>query len=328
MLFRSGNIIVGGDISGVSALSLNAGYGYNSTGNLSILASGGPRSVMANTYDLRAGHDVTIASGAVANETVTVGQNGSSGHNYLYAGNNIQVMATGAAALVAHNASGWTQTLNAGHDIRITGGSGGVVGATAIVDSAGFQTLTAGNLLLVQGGATDGGSAALTATQSQNGGTLANISVIGGGDNASARISGSSQSLTSIAGTVTVQGGSGTAAFAEIVANSSSQSIGSTSTGTDLVLVQGGTGSGTYASIRAGTSQTIQSSGDIRVLGSSGTGSNAELLAGTTQTIGNQSTYFNDPTAAILVQAGSGGTAPLKAASEQTVQTLDVDERL
>ncbi|MBP9928329.1 MAG: filamentous hemagglutinin N-terminal domain-containing protein [Rhodoferax sp.] len=318
----NGNIIVGGDISGVSALALNAGYGYNSTGNLSIVASGGARSVIANTYDLRAGNDLTIASGAGSNETVTVGQTGSSGHNYLYAGHDINVTANGGTALVSHNASGWTQVIDAGHDIRITGGSAGVAGATAIVDSVGLQSLTAGNLLLVQGGATDGGSAALTAVQSQNGSTLSNISVIGGGNNASARISGSTQSLTNISGTVTVQGGSGTDAFAEIVATGS-QSIGSTSVATDLVLVQGGAGSGTYASIRAGSSQNIQSSGDIRVLGNAGAGSNAELLAGTSQTIGNQSTYFNDPTAAILVQAGSGGTAQIKAGSGQTIQAGD-----
>jgi len=122
---------------------------------------------------------------------------------------------------------------------------------------------------------------------------------------------------------VSVLGGAGADAFAEIVSSTSSQSLGTTSSVTDLVLVQGGTGSNSYASVRATTSQNIQSSGDIRVLGGSGVGSNAELQAGTSQIVGNTSVpffSFNDPTNAILVQAGSGGTARILAGGNQTVR--------
>ena len=65
--------------------------------------------------------------------------------------------------------------------------------------------------------------------------TLGRVDLLltGGGNNASARlVAGSSQSMTSIATTLSVQGGSGADAFAEIVAGTS-QSLGR-STGSHL----------------------------------------------------------------------------------------------
>lgn len=318
-----GDLMVAGDISNVAELRLNAGYGINGTGNLLIQANGGPRTVSADSYDLRAGQDVVIAAGALAGEDVTVTQASNAGYNYVFAGRDITVAGNGGTALLEHNAAGWTQTLSAGRDLRVTGGSAGIVGASALVTATGFQTLTAGNLLLVQAGSSDGGSASVLATQSQNSGTTANISVLGGGDNAFARLSGQSQSFTNVSGTVLVQGGSGSGALAEFLASGGSQSVGSTSVGTDLIQVQGGTGAGALASLRASTSQSVQSSGDIRVIGGAGAGADAELRAGSSQTVGNTSTYFNDPTAAILVQAGAGGKAQILAGSTQTVMAGD-----
>ncbi len=289
-----GNIVLGGDITNVTALGLNAGYSTGSGGNLVIQASGGPRTVSASSYDLRAGQDVLIGAGALAGEDVSIAQVGTSGHDYVYAQRDIVVAANGGSATLAHNAAGWTQTLNAGRDILIDGGSAGIANAVATVSSSGNQSLAAGRDLAVRGGSADQASAQLAAVQNQ--------------------------SMTQIGGTALVQGGSGLAAFAEIVSSSSSQSLGASySTTTDLIQVQGGSGNGAYASVRAATSQNIQGSGDIRVLGGSGAGANAEIMAGSSQNLGSTSTYFNDPTAAILVQAGAGGTARIRAGGSQSI---------
>ncbi len=325
-----GNIVVGGDIGNITALTLYAGFGFNSTGDLRIQAGGGPRSIVANTYDLRAGQDVVIAAGAAAGESVAVAQAGAFGSSTVSAGRDILVSANAGSASVQHITPFATQVLNAGRDIRVVGGSAGVVGALANIGSTGNQFLSAGNLLLVQGGATDGTAATVQASRSQTSGAVGNVSVLGGGDNAAALLqAGTSQTVISLAGNVIVQGGSGASASAAIQSISGSQSIGTTvfGTATDLVLVQGGTGNAATASIRSGTVQTVQSSGDIRVLGGSGTGALAEIFGGTSQTVGSTTTFSGnisfDPTASILVQAGSGGTAGIRANNAQTIRASE-----
>jgi len=292
-----GNIVVGGDIGNVTALALNAGYNLSS-GNLVIQASGGPRTISANTYDLRAGQDVLISAGATAGENVSIMQTAASGHNYVYAGRDIVLAANGGSATLMHNALNWTQFLNASRDVVIDGGSAGVANAAASVTSAGVQNITADRNLAVRGGSANQASARIDAVQSQT--------------------------INQVGGSVMVSGGSGQDAFAQIVSSTSSQSVGnSNSNTTDMVSVQGGSGTGAYALIRAATSQTVQSSGDIRVVGGSATGTDAELIAGSSQTVGSTSTFFNDPTAAILVQGGAGGKARIMAGSTQTVSAGD-----
>jgi filamentous hemagglutinin family protein len=325
-----GNIMVGGDVGNVTSLALNAGSGFNSTGDLRIAASTGPRSLVSSSYDLRAGQDVLITAGATAPDTVSISQTGTFVNNTVIAGRDILLTANGGTAALSQGVSTFTQTVSAGRDLRVTGGSAsGVSGATAAITSVGSQSLRADESLVIQGGASDGATARITATQGQTLSNANNVMLIGGGNNASAKLSaGTSQSMTPIAGTLSVQGGTGSDAFAEIVAGTS-QNLGRSTSSlfTDLVQVQGGTGTGTYASMRAGTSQNIQSSGDIRVLGNSATGSNAEIMAGTSQTIGSTAlptfNSFNDPTAEILVQAGSGGTARILAAGTQTVRASE-----
>jgi len=296
-----GNIVVGGDIGNVTALALNAGYNLGG-GNLLIQASAGPRTISASSYDLRAGQDVLIGAGALSVDSVLITQSAASGHNNVFAGRDIVLAANGGSATLMHNAAGWTQTLNAGRDILIDGGSVGIANAVASVTSAGFQNITAGRDFAVRGGSANQASASVTAVQSQT--------------------------MSQIGGSVMVTGGSGQDAFAEIVSSTSSQSLGNTSsTTTDLLSVQGGGGTGAYASVRAASFQTILSSGDIRVIGGSAAGTDAELLAGTSQTVGSTATptffSFNDPTAAILVEGGAGGKAQIKAGSTQTVRAGD-----
>ncbi len=325
-----GNIVVGGDIGNITTLTLDAGSGFNAVADLRIQASGGPRTIIANTYDLRAGQDIVIAAGATAGESVSVAQAGAFGNSTLSAGRDILVSANAGSASVQHITPFATQVLNAGRDIRVVGGSAGVLGALANIGSTGSQSLSAGNLLLVQGGATDGAAASVQASQSQNSGAVGNVSVLGGGSGAAALLqAGTSQTVTSLAGNVIVQGGSGASASAAIQSISGSQSIGTTvfGTATDLVLVQGGTGNAATASIRSGAAQTVQSSGDIRVLGGSGVGALAEIFGGTSQSVGSTTTFSGntsfDPTANILVQAGSGGTAGIRANNAQTIRASE-----
>lgn len=335
-----GSIFVASNISNVNALTLDAGYNLNSTTDLVIQASGGARAVSANTYNLRAGRDVLITAGSAAGENVSVAQLGTTGYNYIYAGRDIEVTADGGSALVSHAATGWTQYLNAGHDLHVTGGSVGITGASAAITASGIQSIAVGNDLVIQAGSADGAAARIEATQSQSGSGIHHLSVLGGGNNASALLkAGTSQSISQIAGAITVQGGTGADAFAEISTATSSQSLGTTSssggTATDSVAVLGGSGDRAFARISAGGSQGIYAakdrtntaaSGNITVTGGSGIDATAELTAGSSQTLGSQSDYCNnsgcvDPTKNILVQGGlgSGALALIRASGSQSI---------
>jgi filamentous hemagglutinin family protein len=318
-----GSIFLASDISNVNALTLNAGYNLNSTADLVIQAGvEDPRSVSANTYNLRAGRDLLITAGSAAGENVSVTQLGTSSHNYLYAGRDIKVTGDGGSVLVSQAATGWTQYINAGHDLRVTGGSAGTTGASAAITASGHQSISLGNDLLIQAGSADGALAKIEASQSQSGSGINNLSVLGGGNNASASLAGSSQSFSNVYGTVRVEGGSGTSSGARIEATAGSQDIGSYYYSTvDQVLVQGGTGTNATAAIRASSTQNVHSDGDIKVLGGSAAGANAEILsAASSQTIGSSYTYYSIATRDILVQAGSGGTARIKAGGSQNIQ--------
>ncbi len=334
-----GSIFVASNISNVNALTLNAGYNRNTTTDLVIRASGGARTVSANTVDLRAGRDLLITAGSASGENVSVAQLGTTSHSYLYAGRDVKVTADGGSALVSHAATGWTQYLNAGHDLRVTGGSAGITGASAAITTAGNQSIALGNDLILQAGSADGALAKVEAIQSQSGSGIHDLSVLGGGINATALLkAGSSQSFTQISGAVLVQGGTGADASAEIAATSS-QSIGTTTSSggsaTDSVAVLGGSGDRSFARMSAGGSQSIYAakdrtnsaaSGNITVAGGSGAGATAEITAGSSQTLGSQSDYCYyygcyDPTKNILVQGGlgSGALASIRAAGSQSI---------
>ncbi len=349
-----GGIRVASDILNVTNLTLNAAYNQAATADLSIQASGGPRTIAATGQVLlQAGRDVLVVADNVVAASVTVQGNTTylqanrnveitagtavganalvqGAYNQVNAGNDLKVTGNGGSALInATSTSG--QNFQASHDVLVTGGSAGIAGATAGMTSAGAQSLTIGNNLMLQGGASDGATAKLQAVFSQSFSQGANnITVAGGaGLGASASITGTSQSIPSPTGNVTVQGGTGTNAFAEIVATTSSQNIGNQCINfncpplTDQIAVLGGAGVGAYASLRAVGSQTLRTVGDVRVIGGSGLGANAEILstgAGQSQRIGENSTSSNVPTQNILVQAGLGGTARIQATGSQTLE--------
>ena len=320
-----GNIKVGSDISNVTSLTLNAGNGFNSTGDLVIRASGGPRSVVADSMDLRAGRDLVIAAGSVAGENVSVAV-GSTNYGYVYAGHDLLVTADGGSALLSYAAPFYTMYMDAGHDIRVTGGSAGVVGATAAITAVGYQQMRATNDLVVQGGSSDVASAKVTAGRDQGTNGINNLTVRGGGKDATAQLTaGGSQNFANVFGTATVEGGSGSASSARIEALAGTQDIGGNSYyyyhNADQVVVQGGTGIGASAAIRAASSQQIYSTGDIKVLGGSVSGTDAEILSfAGSQNVGSTYRYYSPATRDIVVQAGVGGTAKITANGSQNIQ--------
>lgn len=315
-----GDIRIGGDIS-VNSLYLNA---QDATADLIIGASGGPRSITAPYQsDLRAGRDILITAGSATGEDISV----QTGYSNVFAGRDIKVLGDGGSALLAMT-NNTSQTLSAGRDIRIVGGSQGITGASAAVTSLGGQQLYARQSdgtgsLLIQGGLSNGASASAQSAYSQT--VVANnVSVLGGaGSGASAGMTNAGLNMVNTYGGLTVQGGSGANAFAEI-SSTGSQSIGNQNTyyynPTDFILVQGGTNTGAYASIRATGYQSLSAIGDISVIGGSGSGADAEIYSSASgQSIGSTGAYWTTATQNILVQAGSGGTARVQAASSQSI---------
>ena len=319
----NGNLVVTGDIDHIGALRLDAGRDYNSTADLVIQASGGPRLVTANsTLELRAGRDVKIAAGAASGQDVSVIATGTNSDMRIEAGRDILVSGDGGAAIVSHAAAGYTMTVDARHDVRVTGGA--TNGASASVTGMGYQSLRADHELRVAAGAGDAASAAIDVAQTQYSSTIGFITVQAGGDNATASLSGGTQSFGSVYGTVSVLGGSGTGASARIEATTGNQDFGNSIYGqvTD-VLVQGGSGLNATAGMRAAGSQTLYNMGNIQVLGGAGVGANAEIASASgNQSVGRTYTYYQPVTTQdILVQGGAGGSARIHEASGS--QTID-----
>lgn len=315
-----GNIRVGGDIA-VHSLTLEAD---GAAADLLISGSGGGRSISAPySLSFSAGRDVILSAGSVAGDNVTV----SGGYTNIFAGRDIKVVADGGSALLAMTNT-TSQTLHAGRDIQILGGSQGIAAASAAISSLGSQQLyarqsDATGSLLIQGGTADGASASAQAASSQTV-VARDVGVIGGaGTGASATLASDDLNMVNVAGGVNVQGGAGSNAFA-VVDSGGYQSIGNQNSyyydPTDFILVQGGSGAGSYAAIRGGGGQNLQTVGDVNVLGGSAAGSDAEIYAaGGSQSIGSTYGYWTAATQNIRVEAGLGGTARIQAAGSQSI---------
>lgn len=327
---RDGNIKVLGDISNVSNLTLDAGYGLSS-GNLIIQAPSGVARALTASGDLtlKAGNDVRIAAGAALTDTVQVQ---SANNMSVLAGHDILITADGGSALLKQTSANYyyyTQTVQAGNDIRILGGSpSGLAGASAsIVGQGYYQSVTAGHDLTVLAGsgtgAASGAFASLQSSGSQNiavthdlliqGGAASgayasvldsgsqtvsanNLSVLGAGAGAYAALTGGSQNAATLHGNVLVMGGAGAGAYAEVVASSSSQTLGyqvaSDNNFTKSLTIQGGDGVGAYASVRAAAGQEIHSIGAITVQAGSQANTRAEIVSASgNQNIGGTASY-------------------------------------
>lgn len=260
---------------------------------------------------------------------------------------------TGADAFAQISATSSNQTLgttsssggSATDSVAVLGGSGDR--AFARISAGGSQSIYAakdrtntaasGNITVMGGSGIDA-TAELTAGSSQTVGSqddycyyygcvdpTKNILVQGGiGSGALASVRATGFQSIYAGGTISVLGNSGAGALAEVRSTAGGQSIGSTETSsndaTDSILVQAG--SGGIARIQSQGNQTLMTGGDLSVIGGTAANMTAaiESLAGS-QTIGDTYLYSNDPSGAILVQAGSasGSAAWIKAATGQTI---------
>lgn len=312
----NGSIKVAGNIN-VNSLTLHA---QDANADLKIMAEGGvARTVVATgSANLQAGRDILISAGTSSVENVLVQSSSAN----ITAGRDLSVLGDGSNALVDGTS---TQNLLAGRNLRIAGGA--QAGASATVNTLGSQNLRARQSditgsLVIEGGKGNNAKALAQAGSSQTV-NAQDLSVLGGsGTGASAELVGRGQSFGNVYGGLTIRGGTADSAFADI-RSTGSQTLGNQnqwfSDPTDFVLIQGGTHLGTYARAIADGSQGIWTHGDVQVLGGSGDGALAEIQSRGTQNIGSTSTWYSGPTQNILVQGGSAGNARVIAQGSQTI---------
>lgn len=311
------NLAVNTFASGSGAISIVS----PNHGGLSIARSGGElvlgalAPTTAGSFTLVARDGNLRVNGDLGNLTgLTL--NAGSGYNSTA---DLVIAASGGARTIANSGN---LDFRAGRDITLSAGS--ATGESISVVTGGTQYFSAGGDFLLSAGS-GGNSFALAQAGSSQTLYANHFSVLGGGTGAYAEMTGNSQSFTGIHGNATIRGGAGTGAYAK-VASSGSQNFGSQYTygndPTDNITVEGGTGGGAYASLSATSTQAIYGGGDISVLGGAGSGAYAEIIGGGSQTIGSTYSYYNDPTANILVQGGnaSNASARISAQSTQSIQ--------
>ncbi|TFZ03339.1 filamentous hemagglutinin N-terminal domain-containing protein [Ramlibacter rhizophilus] len=287
-----GGIQVDSDLTGLSSLALAAG-----DGDLTIAASAGPRVVAASgSVALSASGNLSLSSGGVGDTL----QLTSGGQLQLSAGGNLSILAGDASVLVSGgNVGGYFQSITAGGDLTVRGGTGTGASAHVLTGSGGSQQLTAGGAITIAGGSGLGSAALVESSFTDQSVQASSLRIEGGsGVNASASLrhvpgGGGTQTLT-LSGDLVVQGGNavnqGSGASAQLlgqtqnlanigggvlVAGGSAQdntaaitALGSQSLGqywgneTDYIRVQGGTGQGAFARIAATGSQTLHAGHD------------------------------------------------------------------
>ena len=265
------NILVQGGVGDGAFASVKAvgSQTVKGSGNISVVGSSG---IGANAEILSTG----------------AGQSQDIGDNSISSASPTQsILVQAGSGGTARIQAGGQQTLRAGVDISVLGGSG--VNMTASIESTGgFQTIgnalnsnnsrDAGDNIVVSGGSANGAAAWIKAATGQTIDTGKNIIVVGNAPGA----------------------------YAEIVTTAGSQSIGNLNSTfsfdqTDLIALQGGNGANAGARIASGGNQTIRSSNGISIVGGAGDGSGAMLLSAANQNI------FT--TTALNIVGGSG-TAP------------------
>jgi filamentous hemagglutinin family protein len=240
-------------------------------------------------------------------------------------GANADLLIKGTVALTASSSQALFSTGNI--NVSADAGGGGIVTLTAPTQQ--FTTTGGTSKMEFLGGAAAGEKVIVTATTQQRvDATSSSIDAFklkgGSGSDASVTFTHSGtgiQDFQMLAGTVTVEGGSGQNAFAKIEETGSNlqricrfvifqgcvpvgglqilggsgigaygqiTSVGSQDVGVSgATIVRAGTGDGAYALLQAGTTQTIFGSGDLTVEGKGGAGATAkaEILASGTQNL-------------------------------------------
>ncbi len=265
------NILVQGGTGAGSFASVKAvgSQTIKGAGNISVLGNSG---VGANAEILSTG----------------AGQSQDIGDNVTSSASSTQsiLVQAGLGGIARIQASG-QQTLRAGVDVSVLGGTGANMTAS-IESTGGFQTIgnalnsnnsrNAGDNIVVRGGSASGAAAWIKAATGQTLDTGKNITVTG----------------------------DAVGAYAEIVTTAGSQTIGNLNSifsfdQTDVIALQGGNGANAGARIVSGGNQTIRSSNGIALGGGAGDGSGAMLLSAASQNILTTTT---------LGLVGGSGSAP------------------
>jgi filamentous hemagglutinin family protein len=340
---RDVNIAAGAAAAESVSVQSNANMIVTAGRDIKILAQGGSallkQSATYNSLNLTAGRDVTITGGGLAsNASASVLSVG--GYETINATGNVLVQGGAATGAYATVQAGQSQTLYA-NNLSVLGGGDGAY-ASMQGSSQSFEHIYGD--ALVQGGTGSGAYAEVVSTSASQGfgnqstyyyyNVTDSMRILGGagsGAYASVRAAGT-QEVHSV-GDIQVKAGSGANANAEIKAGSS-QNVGGTynyyynytNTPTVNVLVQAS--SGGTARILANGNQSVQGGGAISVLGGDAAGMTASIeTTNGSQTVGTSSNNYYVPTAGIVVQAGNGGAAWIKASGSQTLMTggnLDV----
>lgn len=306
------SITTGASGSGLISIANNptyAGFSLTRVGGTELLL--GPIASAASDFrlyatdgDIRVGGDISVntlylnAQGTT-NDLIIAASGGSRTvtapyQSDLRAGRDVLV---GAGALSGENVSVQTGYSNvyAGRDIKVLADGGS---ALLAVTGATTQTLSAGRDIRIIGGSQGiaGATAAVTT---------------GGAQNLYARQSDGSGSLL-------IQGGSADGASA------SAQSGYSQTVVANHVSVLGGSGNAASAAMTDGGLNMVNTYGGVTVQAGSGANAFAEINTTGSQSIGNQNSYYYNPTDFILVQGGTntGAYASIRATSSQSVYAI------
>lgn len=298
------NLYITTRASGSGSISIvnNPNYaGFSLTRGTAELVLGPVTPASAGSFHLTASDGSIRVNGDISVVDLRLDTNSSTG--------DVLIAASGGPRSVVASGSLF---LDAGRDVKILAGA--AVGENVLVQGA-YQSSNIGRDLIVQG---DGGSALLNLSSGsvQTVSVGRDIRVLGGsnGTGSSAGITSSGSQNLYASNDVIVQGGASDSASALLQGDY--QDIRSN----NLSVLAGG---GTDATARIlGDYQYISEvRGDLSVLGGAGTNAFAEIVSASDQSLGNQSTYFHDPTGSVLIQGGTGsGTyASVRAGSGQTL---------
>lgn len=299
---------------GTGDIQVIAGTGAGA--DASIVSQGGSQTIgSTSTYLYSPTNNVLVQASGTGTARIQ-----AAGSQQVYGSGDISVLGGAGAAMTASiETTAGSQTIGTSdvayyndptQNILVQGGAGGA----AWIRASGSQTLRAGGNLSVLGGTGANTTASIQSTgSSQNIGytyifsndPLDNITVQGGtGADAAAWIKAASSQTLDAGNAITVAAG-GAGAYAEIVSLAGSQSIGnrnfSSYDQTGVISLTGGTGNNAWAKISAGGSQTLANAGNISLAGGAGDASGALVLATSGQT-------FNSGGA--LTLTGGSGSAP------------------
>ena len=297
-----GDLLVVGDMSGAGAIgSANLTLGA-STGSLKlqgtitdplalenanqtfsasqdVLIDGTVTLSASNDQSISAARDLSITGNVTLSAAATDSQT-------LNAGRDLAVLAQGGRVDIT---SAGSQTLNASGNLTLQGGS--AADEAVEVQAGGNQTIQTyywgtGSISLLAGTA-DGTSVTVTKTGSgsQRVSAAGDLTLQAGGSGTTGaqvtiQSGGSSQTIYAN-GTIAINAGDGTDAWAAIRSSAGTQKVGDSynyyGRQTDTVTLQGGAGTNAHASIEASGDQRVEADFNVNVLGGSGSGAWAKI---------------------------------------------------